>query len=61
MGVTKYCKSGEELRLGNLDALRDWGHAKDYVEGMWRVLQQEVPEDYVLATGHQFSVREGVR
>jgi GDPmannose 4,6-dehydratase len=40
-----------ELVLGNLDAMRDWGHAKDYVEGMWLMLQQEKPEDYVLATG----------
>src|ERR1700744_2487660 len=41
----------ECLYMGNLDAQRDWGHAKDYVEGMWRILQQETPEDYVLATG----------
>ena len=40
-----------ELILGNLDAMRDWGHAKDYVEGMWLMLQQEKPDDYVLATG----------
>jgi GDPmannose 4,6-dehydratase len=48
------------LFLGNLDALRDWGHARDYVEGMWRILQQEVPEDFVLATGEMHSVREFV-
>jgi GDPmannose 4,6-dehydratase len=48
------------LYLGNLDAKRDWGHARDYVEGMWRILQQEVPEDYVLATGETRSVREFV-
>lgn len=47
----------EKLFLGNLDAKRDWGHAKDYVEGMWRILQQEKPEDYVLATGETNSVR----
>jgi GDPmannose 4,6-dehydratase len=47
-----------ELVLGNLDAMRDWGHAKDYVEGMWRMLQQETPDDYVLATGVSKSVRE---
>lgn len=45
------------LELGNLDALRDWGHAEDFVEGMWRVLQQDKPDDYVLATGIQHSVR----
>jgi GDPmannose 4,6-dehydratase len=47
-----------ELVLGNLDAVRDWGHAKDYVEGMWRMLQQEKPDDYVLATGVSKSVRD---
>ncbi len=46
------------LYLGNLDAKRDWGYAKDYVEGMWRMLQQEQPEDIVLATGETHSVRE---
>ena len=45
------------LYLGNLDAKRDWGHARDYVEGMWRILQQETPDDYVLATGETHSVR----
>jgi GDPmannose 4,6-dehydratase len=49
-----------QLFLGNLDALRDWGHARDYVEGMWRMLQQEEPDDYVLATGEAHSVREFV-
>ncbi|MCB1442144.1 MAG: GDP-mannose 4,6-dehydratase [Methyloceanibacter sp.] len=48
------------LWLGNLDAKRDWGHARDYVEGMWRILQQETPDDYVLATGEMHSVREFV-
>lgn len=48
----------KKLYLGNLDAVRDWGHAKDYVEGMWRILQAELPNDYVLATGVAFSVRE---
>lgn len=47
-----------ELRLGNLDALRDWGYAGDYVEAMWQMLQQEVPDDYVIATGKMISVRE---
>jgi GDPmannose 4,6-dehydratase len=45
------------LKLGNLDARRDWGHAKDYVRAMWLMLQQDAPDDYVIATGHQFSVR----
>ncbi len=48
------------LYLGNLDAKRDWGHARDYVEGMWRIMQQEQPDDYVLATGETHSVREFV-
>ncbi len=48
----------KELRLGNLDAKRDWGFAGDYVEGMWRMLQQEKPDDYVLATGETYSVKE---
>jgi GDPmannose 4,6-dehydratase len=48
----------EKLYVGNLDAKRDWGHARDYVEGMWRILQQKTPDDYVLATGEAHSVRE---
>jgi GDPmannose 4,6-dehydratase len=48
----------EELRLGNLDAERDWGYAKDYVEAMWLMLQRDQPEDYVIATGESHSVRE---
>jgi GDPmannose 4,6-dehydratase len=48
----------EEVRLGNLDAERDWGYAKDYVEAMWLMLQQDDPEDYVIATGEAHSVRE---
>jgi GDPmannose 4,6-dehydratase len=50
----------DELRLGNLDAKRDWGHAGDYVGAMWRMLQQERPDDYVIATGETHSVREFV-
>ena len=50
----------ERLYLGNLDAKRDWGHARDYVEGMWRMLQQPEPDDYVLATGETRTVREFV-
>jgi len=50
----------EKLFLGNLDAKRDWGHARDFVEGMWLMLQQDMPDDYVLATGESHSVREFV-
>lgn len=50
----------QELRLGNMDAKRDWGHARDYVKMMWLMLQQDKPEDYVIATGEQYSVREFV-
>ena len=48
------------LRLGNLDARRDWGHTKDHVRAMWLMLQQDTPDDYVIATGHQYSVRNFV-
>ncbi|GFI26508.1 GDP-mannose 4,6-dehydratase [Lachnospiraceae bacterium] len=51
----------ERLYLGNLDSLRDWGYAKDYVECMWLMLQHDVPEDFVIATGEQHSVREFLR
>jgi GDPmannose 4,6-dehydratase len=62
--ITKYIgqlvnnKNHGRLQLGNLDAVRDWGHAEDYVRGMWLMLQQEVPDDYVLATGTTNSVKE---
>ena len=49
-----------ELFLGNLDSRRDWGHARDYVEGMWRIMQHSEPDDFVLATGEEHSVREFV-
>jgi GDPmannose 4,6-dehydratase len=52
LGLTK------DVRLGNLDARRDWGHAREYVRAMWLMLQQDEPEDYVIATGEQHSVRE---
>ena len=48
------------IELGNLNAKRDWGHAKDYVEAMWLMLQQDEPDDYVIATGKQYSVKEFV-
>jgi len=55
-----YHKRDDVLYLGNLNALRDWGHTKDYVEAMWTMLQQEKPDDYVIATGKTHSVREFV-
>ena len=54
------CGRQQKLYLGNLDAQRDWGHARDFVEGMWLILQQLKPDDYVLATGEAHSVREFV-
>ncbi|NKB82214.1 MAG: NAD-dependent epimerase/dehydratase family protein [Nitrospirales bacterium] len=48
----------KSIKLGNLDARRDWGHARDYVQAMWLMLQEDVPDDYVIATGEQHSVRE---
>ena len=53
-------KTGQQevVHLGNLDAKRDWGHARDFVEAQWMILQQDEPEDYVIATGEQYSVRE---
>ena len=50
----------DQLFLGNLDAKRDWGHARDYIEAQWLMLQQDQPEDFVIATGHQYSVRQFV-
>ncbi|PYQ25057.1 MAG: GDP-mannose 4,6-dehydratase [Acidobacteria bacterium] len=59
MGLAAIRKGkAKELRLGNLDAQRDWGYAKDYVEAMWLMLQREQPDDYVIATGETHSVRE---
>ena len=52
--------SSEVLKLGNLNALRDWGHAKDYVRMQWMMLQQDKPDDFVISTGIQFSVRDFV-
>ena len=51
----------DDMYLGNLSALRDWGHARDYVEMQWMMMQQEEPEDFVIATGQQYSVREFVQ
>jgi GDPmannose 4,6-dehydratase len=58
-GVAKIALGLQDtIYLGNLDALRDWGHAKDYVDAMWRILQQPEPEDFVIATGISTSVRD---
>ncbi|MDI9348071.1 MAG: GDP-mannose 4,6-dehydratase [Methylacidiphilales bacterium] len=58
-GLTRiYCGLQKTLRLGNLNSKRDWGHAKDYVEAQWLMLQQDTPKDYVIASGQQLSVRE---
>lgn len=57
-GVAAALASGAKLRLGNLDARRDWGHAQDYVEAMWLMLQQPAPDDYVIGTGQSRSVRD---
>jgi GDPmannose 4,6-dehydratase len=60
-GVAKIALGlGQKIFLGNLDAKRDWGHAKDYVEAMWRILQQDTPEDFVIATGVTTTVRDFV-
>ena len=62
IGVAQIAMGADDmLLLGNLDAKRDWGHAKDYVEGMWLMLQHDTPEDFVLATGITTSVRDFVR
>jgi GDPmannose 4,6-dehydratase len=61
MGVAAIKKgTSKELRLGNLDAKRDWGYARDYVEAMWLMLQQKRPDDYVIATGETHSIEEFV-
>lgn len=61
LGVGKYLKTKNSvIEIGNLDAKRDWGYAKDYVEGMWRILQYDIPDDYVLASGETHTVREFV-
>jgi GDPmannose 4,6-dehydratase len=57
-GLVKYLKDGTSFYLGNINAKRDWGYAPDFVEGMWRMLQQEKPEDFVLATGETHTIKE---
>ena len=60
-GIVEYSKTGKPIELGNLDAKRDWGHAQDYVEAMWLMLQQDKPDDYVISTGQTHTVREFIR
>ena len=55
---SKLARNDKELRLGNLEAKRDWGYAPDYVEAMWLMLQQDKPDDYVIATNTSYSVRD---
>ena len=57
-GLVKYVKNGTSFYLGNLDAKRDWGYAPDFVKGMWLMLQQEQPDDFVLATGETHTIKE---
>jgi GDPmannose 4,6-dehydratase len=57
-GLTNYIRTGKPFYLGNVYAKRDWGYAPDFVEGMWRMLQQEKPEDFVLATGETHTIKE---
>lgn len=59
-GLVEWIKSGKVLELGNLESYRDWGHAKDYVEAMWLMLQQEEPEDFVISTGRSIKIKEFV-
>lgn len=58
LGLAEWLKSRKPIELGNLDAKRDWGHASDYVEVMWRMLQQNTPDDFVIGTGETHSIRE---
>jgi GDPmannose 4,6-dehydratase len=60
LGLAEWKKTGKPIELGNMDAKRDWGHAQDYVEAMWLMLQQPGPEDFVIATGETHSIREFV-
>jgi len=57
-GLVEYTKSGKVLELGNIETFRDWGHAEDYVEAMWLMLQQDEPDDYIIATGRTVSIND---
>jgi GDPmannose 4,6-dehydratase len=58
LGLGEWIRSGKTIELGNMDAKRDWGHAEDYVEAMWLMLQQGAPDDFVIGTGETHSIRE---
>jgi len=60
-GLVHWLKNGKPVELGNLDSKRDWGHAEDYVEAMWLMLQQDKPEDYVIATGKTYSIKDFIQ
>ena len=51
-----YLNQQQSLELGSLDSKRDWGHARDFIEAMWLMLQQDTPDDFVIATGHRFNI-----
>ena len=57
-GLVEYTKNGKVLELGNIESFRDWGHAEDYVEAMWLMLQQDEPDDYVISTGRTVSIKD---
>jgi GDPmannose 4,6-dehydratase len=57
-GLVEYTKTGKPIELGNLEASRDWGHAEDYVEAMWLMLQQDEPDDYVISTGRTVTIKD---
>jgi GDPmannose 4,6-dehydratase len=59
-GISNFIKNGQKFTLGNLEAKRDWGHAKDYVKAMWIMLQQDHPDDYVIGTGETASIKEAL-
>jgi len=60
-GLVHWLKNGKPVELGNLDSKRDWGHAEDYVEAMWLMLQQDKPSDYVIATGKTYSIKDFIQ
>ena len=59
--AVKYLNNKEVLEIGNLNAVRDWGHAKDYVKNMWLMLQKSKPQDYVISTGKSYTVRQFIQ
>ena len=60
-GLVHWLKNGKPVELGNLDSKRDWGHAEDYVEAMWLMLQQDKPDDYVISTGKTYSIKDFIQ